>query len=170
MKHSDNAGRRETEDETAAAFSYFTYILSGKFLLNGKPCLPPEFSGVKTLWMFCIFTSSFSSFYFRIWILLLGWRPSLLAFSKYRYFLLRYIFCLFLRFGSLEENSWWCVTSRALERFTPTRRSTPFMARASVPGIWGQVRRRWDLCFLLFVVKAMASNLKTRSISFSFPF
>lgn len=33
VKHSDNAGHRETDNETAAAFSYFTYILSQKMLV-----------------------------------------------------------------------------------------------------------------------------------------
>ena len=33
VKHSDNAGHRETDDETAACFSYFTYILSQKMLV-----------------------------------------------------------------------------------------------------------------------------------------
>ncbi|CAJ1382759.1 unnamed protein product, partial [Effrenium voratum] len=33
VKHSDNAGHRETDDETAAAFSYFSYIVSGAQLV-----------------------------------------------------------------------------------------------------------------------------------------
>ena len=33
VKHSDNAGHRETDDETAACFSYFSYILSQKMLV-----------------------------------------------------------------------------------------------------------------------------------------
>eukprot|EP00438_Fugacium_kawagutii_P033399 Skav210068 [mRNA] locus=scaffold485:150014:153359:+ [translate_table: standard] len=33
VKHSDNTGSRETDDETAAAFSYFSYILSQKMLV-----------------------------------------------------------------------------------------------------------------------------------------
>mmetsp|Transcript_37797 Transcript_37797/g.70524 ORF Transcript_37797/g.70524 Transcript_37797/m.70524 type:complete len:293 (+) Transcript_37797:63-941(+) len=33
VKHSDNAGHTETDDEVAAAFSYFTYILSEKLLV-----------------------------------------------------------------------------------------------------------------------------------------
>jgi len=33
VKHNDNAGHNETEDEVAAAFSYFTYITSNKLLV-----------------------------------------------------------------------------------------------------------------------------------------
>ena len=33
VKHSDNAGHTETDDEVAAAFSYFSYILSDKLLV-----------------------------------------------------------------------------------------------------------------------------------------
>ena len=33
VKHSDNAGHTETDDEVAAAFSYFSYIISDKLLV-----------------------------------------------------------------------------------------------------------------------------------------